>query len=209
MDWIPQIFRRRKFNEDLSEEIRLHIEERTGQLMCDGMSAEEAARAARRAFGNRTLLEERSREVWQWPTLESIWADVRYALRQLKNFPGFSTTVILSLTLGLGANATIFTFVNALLLRPPAVADSGSLVEVMTHNPKASGIEAFLPLSYPGYVNLRDHNHTLSGFAAFDGDPRTVSWSHDGQGQMVYGQLVSSNFFSVLGVEPSFGRFFQ
>ena len=84
MDWIPQIFRRRKFYEDLSEEIRLHIEERTEQLMRDGMSAEEATRAARRAFGNRTLLEERSSEVWQWPTLESIWADVRFALRQLR-----------------------------------------------------------------------------------------------------------------------------
>jgi len=62
MDWIPQIFRRRKFYEDLSEEIRLHIEERTEQLMRDGMSAEEATRAARRAFGNRTLLEQRSRD---------------------------------------------------------------------------------------------------------------------------------------------------
>ena len=63
MDWIPQIFRRCKFYEDLSEEIRLHIEERTEQLMRDRMSAEEATRVARQAFGNRTLLEERSREV--------------------------------------------------------------------------------------------------------------------------------------------------
>jgi putative ABC transport system permease protein len=68
---------------------------------------------------------------------------VRYALRQLKNSPGFAITVILSLTLGLGANTTIFTFVNALLLRPPAVADGGHLVEVMEHNAKASGIEAY------------------------------------------------------------------
>src|SRR5271155_1049441 len=126
MDWIPQIFRRRKFCEDLSEEIRLHIEERTEQLMRDGMSPEEATRAARRAFGNRTLLEERSREVWQWPTLESIWADVRFALRQLRKSPGFTITVILSLALGLGANTTIFTLVNALLFVPPAVHDAPS-----------------------------------------------------------------------------------
>ena len=64
-------------------------------------------------------------------------------------------------------------------------------------------------MSYPGYVDLRDHNRSLSGFAAFDGDPHIVSWSHGGQGEMVYGQLVSSNFFSVLGVEPALGRFFQ
>jgi predicted permease len=209
MSWFSRIFRRANIYSDLAEEMRLHLEERTEQLMREGMSRNEAEQAARRAFGNRTVIEERSREIWQWPTFESIWADVRYALRQLKNSPGFSITVILSLTLGLGANTTIFTFVNALLLRPPAVADAGYVVEVMEHNAKASGIEAYMPFSYLGYVNLRDHNHTLSGFAAFDGDPRTVSWSHDGQGQMVFGQLVSSNFFSVLGVTPSLGRFFQ
>ena len=209
MSWIPTIFRRRKLFDDLSEEMQLHIEERTEQLVREGLSRKEAEQAARRAFGNRTVLEERSREVWQWPTLESIWADVRYGLRQLRKSPGFSITVILSLTLGLGANTTIFTFVNALLLRPPAVADGGRLVEVLEHNAKASGIQAYSNLSYPWYVDLRDHNRSLSGFAAFDGDPHVVSWSHGGQGEMVYGQLVSSNFFSVLGVEPALGHFFQ
>jgi len=209
MNWLPNIFRRRTLYNDLAEEMSLHLEERTEQLLREGMSRKEAEQAARRAFGNRTVFEERSREVWQWPTLDSIWADVRYALRQLKNSPGFSITVILSLTLGLGANTTIFTFVNALLLRPPAVADGGHLVEVLKHNAKASGIQSYSNLSYPGYVDLRDHNHSLSGLAAFDGDPHIVSWSHGGQGEMVYGQLVSSNFFSVLGVEPALGRFFE
>jgi predicted permease len=209
MGWIRDIFRRHRLYDDLAEEMRLHIEERTEQLMREGMNRREAELAARRAFGNQTVIEERSREVWQWATLESIWADVRYALRQLKNSPVFAITVILSLTLGLGANTTIFTFVNALLLRPPAVVDGGRLVEVVTHNAKASGIESYTNLSYPLYVDLRDHNRSLSGFAAFDGDPRTVSWSHGGEGEIVYGQLVSSNFFSVLGVEPALGRFFQ
>jgi hypothetical protein len=77
VDWIRNIFRRRALYDDLSEEIQLHIEERAEQLMSQGMSAEEAKREARKAFGNRTLVEERSREVWHWPTLESIWGDVR------------------------------------------------------------------------------------------------------------------------------------
>jgi macrolide transport system ATP-binding/permease protein len=108
MDWIPQIFRRRKFYEDLSEEIRLHVEEHTEQLMHEGMSAEEAARAARRAFGNRALLEERSREVWQWPTLESIGADLWLAARQLRRSPGFVLITVATLALAIGANGLVF-----------------------------------------------------------------------------------------------------
>jgi predicted permease len=209
MTWLNQLLTRRRRYNELSEAIREHLEEKIADSMDQGMTRKEAERAARCEFGNVTLIEQQSREVWQWPTLESIWADMRYALRQLKNSPGFSITVILSLTLGLGANTTIFTFVNALMLRPPAVTDGGDLVEVLTHDVKASGIEAYSNLSYPGYVDLRDHNRSLSGLAAFDGDPHIVSWSHGGQGEMVYGQLVSSNFFSVLGVEPVLGRFFQ
>ena len=209
MTWLKQLFTRRRRHNELSEAIREHLEEKIADSMDEGMTRKEAERAARSEFGNVTLIEQRSREVWQWPTLESIWADVRYSLRQLRKSPGFAITVILSLTLGLGANTTIFTFVNALLLRPPAVADGGHLVEVLEHDAKASGIEAYSNLNYPGYVDLRDHNRSLSGFAAFDGDPHVVSWSHGGQGEMVYGQLVSSNFFSVLGVEPALGRFFQ
>jgi putative ABC transport system permease protein len=208
MNWLPPIFRRNLYNE-LAEEMREHLEERTEQLEREGMSRKEAERAARRAFGNPTLLEERSREVWQWPTFESIWADIRYALRQLRKSPGFTITVILSLALGLGANTAIFTLVNALLFLPPTVSDAGRLVEVMQQHPKDSGIESYSPLSYPGYIRFRDHNHTLSGFAAFDGDPHPVSWSNAGYGQMVHGQLVSSNFFSVAGVEPALGRAFN
>ena len=208
MNWLPQVFRRRGLYNDLAEEMREHLEERTEQLTREGMSRKEAERAARRAFGNTVLIEERSREVWQWPGLESIWADVRYALRQLRKSPGFTVTVILSLILGLGANTTIFTFVNALLFLPPTAADAGRLIEVMRRNGQASGIDSYMPLSVPGYNLLRDRNHTLSGFAAFDGDPRPVSWSNGGQGQMAFGQIVSGNFFSVVGVAPVLGRGF-
>jgi predicted permease len=206
MNWLSRIFHRGNIYSDLAEEMRLHLEERTEQLMRDGMSRKEAEQAARRAFGNRRVIEERSREIWQWSTLESIWADLRYALRQLRKSPGFTFTVLVSLALGLGANTTIFTFVNALLFLPPPVKEPSRLVEVMQRDPKASGIESFLPLSYPGYSNLRDQNHTLSGFAAFDGDPGPVSWRNAGQGTLLHGQLVSGNFFSVAGIQPLLGR---
>ena len=85
MSWIPGIFRRSRLFDELSEEMRLHLEERVEQLTRDGLSPEAAERQARIAFGNPAAIAERSREVWQWRTLESIWADARFALRQLRH----------------------------------------------------------------------------------------------------------------------------
>ena len=97
MNWFYRIFRRDKLYDDLSEEIRLHLEERKEQLIAAGMSRENANREARRTFGNRTLIEERSREVWTWPWLESMWGDVRFAMRQLRRSPGFTAAAVMTL----------------------------------------------------------------------------------------------------------------
>jgi len=117
MNWMPSTVRH-KLQDDLSEEIRLHIEERAEHLISEGMTPKEAQRQARLAFGNRTVIEERSREVWQWPTLESIWADMRIAARQLRRSPGFAIATVLTLALAIGANAVVFGMLNALILRP-------------------------------------------------------------------------------------------
>jgi len=130
MNWITDLFRRRKLYNGLSEEIRLHIEERTEQLINEGMSKMEAEQQARRAFGNRALLEERSREVWLWPTLESILADVRFSLRQMRRSPGFTIAAVLTLALAIGANAVVFAVLNALILRPLNVPHAESLYTV-------------------------------------------------------------------------------
>ena len=98
MNWLPGIFRRSKVYGDLAEEMRLHLEERTEQLMGEGMSRKEAEQAARRAFGNATVLQERSREVWHLPLVESIGTDLKLVFRRLGKAPGFAATVASALS---------------------------------------------------------------------------------------------------------------
>src|SRR5215510_11598809 len=107
MGWLKQILSRRKRYDELAESIREHLEEKIEDLMEGGLSREEATRKAHREFGNVTLIEERSREVWQCPRLESVWGDVKRAARQLWRNPGFTITVILTLALSIGVNTAI------------------------------------------------------------------------------------------------------
>jgi hypothetical protein len=96
MRWLTQLFTRRRRYDELSESIREHLDERIADLMDRGMRRKQAEQAARREFGNVTRIEERSREVWQWPTAESLWADVKYGARQMGKAPGFAATVVLT-----------------------------------------------------------------------------------------------------------------
>lgn len=201
MNWIPGIFRRRKLFDDLSEEMRLHIEERAEMLISEGMSPEEAAREARKAFGNRTLLEERSREVWQWTTMESLWADARFALRQLRHSPGFAFAAIVTLALAIGANAVVFSVMNAFVIQPLNVARPGSLYTLQHGNDSES------QQSYPDYLDLRDRNHTFDSVLAYNalqagldaGQNPTSVWVIAGSG----------NYFDALGLKPTLGRVFH
>jgi predicted permease len=201
MNWIPQIFRRRKIYNDLSEEIRLHMEERTEQLMRDGMSLKEAERAARLTFGNRTVVEEQSREVWQWPTLESIAADVRFALRQLRKSPGFTIAAVLTLALAIGANAVVFGIMDGLVLRPLNVPQVESLYG--THygdNPSWQ--------SYPNYIDLRNRNHSFEDLSAFN-MVLGVGFDTGKDPIAANGFAATGNYFDVLRIHPYLGRLFH
>ncbi len=143
------------------------------------------------------------------PVMETLWQDFRYAIRTLAKTRGLTTVAVLSLALGIGANATIFTFINGLLLRPPMVQDPTRLLEVWQHNTtRGSGIGSDMQLSFPEYEHYRDHNSTFSEVAAFTGETPTMIWSRAGEGETVRAALVSANFFSILGVQPALGRGF-
>src|SRR5204863_1398652 len=112
-----------------------------------------------------------------------IMNDLRFAFRQLLKNPGFTAVAVLSLSLGIAANTTIFSFVNVLLLRPPPVEEPDKLWQVWRQNLKGGSIfERYQGLSYPGYVYFRDHNQSFALLAAFDPETPFVSWNRDGIG---------------------------
>jgi predicted permease len=201
MSWIPGIFRRHKLYDDLSEEMRLHIEEHVEQLKREGLSPQEAKRQARISFGNLALVEERSREVWQWPTLESIWSDVRFALRQLRRSPGFTIAAVLTLALAIGANAVVFSILNAFLLRPLNVSRPESLYQLQ------HGYEASAYQSYPDYIDLRDRNRSFDSLVAYTVDE--VGLDAGGDPTEVWVEEASGNYFEALGIQPYLGHFFH
>lgn len=201
MNWLIQILSRRRRFDEIGESIREHIEEKIDDLMEAGLSREEAARQARREFGNVTLIEERSREVWQWPRLESFIQDLRYGARMLMKKPGFTFVAVLTLGLGIGANTAIFSLVNTVLLRPLPIAQPE---QVVTLNNGVPGRGSFPLMGYAEYKDYRDRNQSLAGLAAFSGTP--VSLSSNGISERVSSFHVTGNYFSLLGVGASLGR---
>lgn len=209
MNWISHILRRKQMTADLSEELRRHLDEKIESLIAAGMSREDAIHAARRAFGNSTLVEQRSREIWMWPFLESLWADVKFALRQLRKSPGFTTTVILALALGIGATTAIFSLVDGVLLRPLPFPHQNRLVSLQ-EGTRVNGSPELAtggPLSYPDFFDWREKNHTLSGIASYRTDNFTLTGR--GDARELTGAIVSAGFFRVLGVAPVLGTGFQ
>jgi len=208
MSWWDQIFRRGRFDDELDEELRGHIEEKTEQLMrLDGLSRVEARRAALRAFGNPVLVETRSREVWRWPRLESLVADLRLALRRLIKSPGFSVTVLLTLAIGIGTNTAVFSVVSSVLLKPLPYPDSERLVSLWLNAPGAAGLANFqkgLPLSASMYFAFSENNRTFQALGIWS--PGKANVTGLTRPEEVNTILVSDGVLEALDVPPSAGR---
>jgi len=190
---------------ELDDELRFHFEQQVEKFVASGLPLAEARRRARLTFGSSDQIKEECREARGVHFLETLWQDVRYALRMLAKNPGFTAVAVLTLALGIGVNTTIFSFVNALLLRPPTgVEATDRLVSVW--NRMADGHE--MQFSYPDYIYFRDYNQVFSNFIAYSSDPDQVSWAHSGQSRLIGVRLVSADFFTALGVRPILGHGF-
>ncbi|HTX75443.1 MAG TPA: ABC transporter permease, partial [Terracidiphilus sp.] len=198
-------FRRKRY-EDLAVSIEEHIALKAEELMEAGMSREDAERAARRAFGNRTVITERSREAWQWPKLESLAADVKLVFRRLGKSPGFAITVLLTLAIGIGANTAVFTVVNSVLLKPLPYPDSGRLAALALNAPGA-GVASFqdgLLFSPSMYLTFAEHNRTFESMGVWT--MGTTDVTGVGVPEEVKTVGVSDGVLESLGVAPALGR---
>lgn len=207
MNWLKQLFLRRREYRNLSDEIAEHLQEKVEELMFDGMSREDAVAAARRQFGNVLLLEEHSREVWQWAIFDAILRDLKYALRQLRRNPGFTVTVLLTLSVAIGANTAVFSMVNALLLRPLPYSQPERLASLMRNYLISGGIESHDSIDGKTWEAARGSvpavRAAVYSYAASGVNLQTQTTSH-----YVHQQRVSAGYFEVLGIHPIIGRTF-
>ena len=207
--WLRSLGQRQAVKQEIDEELRFHIGQRTAENLAAGMSPEDAAREARKRFGNLQSVREECRDARGASFGETVLQDFRFGVRMLGKNPGFTAVVVLSLSLGIAANTTIFSFVNALLLRPPPVEKPDELWQIWRLRPKASSESKRLGVwSRAEIAYLRAQNQSFTALGAFDAEPAFTSWNHNGIGESAQSLFVSGNFFDLCGIRPALGRFF-
>jgi predicted permease len=196
---LQPLFRRQRIEGDLDAELQYHLEQEIESGIQGGLSAEEAKLAAQRLVGSVPLYKEECRDAWGIGFIESLMRDARHAARMLRRTPLFTVAAITMLALGIGANTTVFTFVENILLRSLPVHDPQQLV-VLNWGEMTN-------MSYPNYADFRDRNTVFSNLIAYRFNPASFSLQAR-ENFRVWGYEASGNYFETLGIQPLLGRFF-
>src|SRR5438552_5894811 len=204
---LEMLLHRRREVRRLDAELRFHLEQQIAENIAQGMSPEEARYAARRAFGNPTLLREQARETWNWNTIETALQNMRISIRTLARTPGFAFVSILVIAIGIGANVALFTVVRSVLLKPLPFKEPERLLRLYEHsadekipyNQVAAGI----------FAEWKRQSHSFSDLAIVS---TSGEYNLSGAGgqlpERVRAVEFSSDLLPTLGVEPALGRGF-
>lgn len=206
---------------DLEEEMLLHLELRARDLAERGLGSQEAIDAARRQFGNRTILQETSRQEWGWTMIDNLLEDISHSFRMLRKTPVFTLVAISTLALGIGMNSAIFSIVNAVMLRGLPLPESARLVSLWEeyHNEPSTLSSRGTPLaasdSLPGVqrttvsvANLTDYRKAPSFEGLAGADITQMNLTGNGTPERITGMSVTAQFFPLLRVQPAIGRAF-
>jgi predicted permease len=196
---LRNLTRAQAVEDDVSEEVRFHLEARAADLTARGIPEAEARRQARLEFGAVERYRDETRRAAGISWLADLTADVRYATRLARRQPAFAFAALASLALGIGVNTLVFSVASGLILRPLPVSHPEALAFIMNRGGPG--------LSYPAYRDLRDRSTTLSGLTGYRIAPMSVE--HDRTASRAWGYLVTGDYFDVLGVHPAAGRFFH
>jgi hypothetical protein len=202
---------RRKQDDDLDRELRAHLELEAEEQRDSGLPPVEARYAARRLFGNATLVKEDTRAMWGWTSLERLGHDLRYALRTMRKSPGFTAVAVLSLALGIGANTAIFTFVNAAVLKPLPYPEADRIV-ALEQRPLTSQMRKMVsspttPVHPRSFVPWHDRSQSFEALAIAQTVPVNTQ-DIDGAAEQAPGLWTTPELFRVFGVRPMLGRVF-
>jgi MacB-like periplasmic core domain len=195
------LFGDRGAGREFSDEIQVHLELLTERYVRQGMTEVEARCLARRQFGNVTLLKEANREMRRIRLIDTLVQDLRFGARMLLKHKGLTALATLSLAMGIGANTAIFSLADAFLWRALPAVNNDSLFALVRSDPLT------WTWSYPDYLVFRDNNKSFAGLAALD--IATLAFGDGERSRVVIGELVTGNYFDVLGTPMSQGRAFS
>lgn len=200
---VSAFFCRDRLDAEMSEEMRQHLELQTEENIADGMPAEAARYAALREFGHLEGIKEKCRDQRGFPWLHDLAQDLRYALRQLRKAPGFTTVAVLTFAIGIGATTTIFSVVNGVILRPLSFPSPDQLVYILETYPPDNRVSAVSWASYHRWAETAESFSSVSGYISLPGN-----LTGHGDPERINSLRVTPNFLSTLGVTPMLGRDF-
>jgi predicted permease len=198
---LRSLFRRRRVEQELDDELQFHLERKVEEYMMQGMKSREARQAALRAMDGLAQRKEECRDMRRVNAIEDTVRDIRYGLRVLAKSPGFTAVAVLTLTLAIGANAVVFGVMNAAILRPLNVPQAESLYAIQR------GRNNVAAQSYPDYLDLRDRNRSFDDLAAYSITMAGLDTGETPSRVWVY--EVTGNYFEALGIKPYLGRFIR